>query len=114
MTSQRETSSQQRPIIFGEVLYDTFPDDAAVLGGAPFNVAWHLQGFGLQPLFISRVGTDELGAQVIADMQAWGMDLRGVQRDSISSPTRPMIISMPTRRRRLCKAPMARCSIMVV
>ncbi len=92
MTSQRETSSQQRPIIFGEVLYDTFPDDAAVLGGAPFNVAWHLQGFGLQPLFISRVGTDELGAQVIADMQAWGMDLRGVQRDE-QHPTGRVVVS---------------------
>ena len=36
-----------RAIIFGEVLFDTFPDGTAVLGGAPFNVAWHLQGFGL-------------------------------------------------------------------
>ncbi len=27
--------------IFGEVLFDHFPDDSCVLGGASFNVAWH-------------------------------------------------------------------------
>ena len=70
-----------RPVIFGEVLYDCFADGPEVLGGAPFNVAWHLQGFGLQPLFISRVGRDEHGDEVLAQMQAWGMDTRGVQRD---------------------------------
>jgi hypothetical protein len=53
-----------RPVIFGEVLYDCFPDGEAVLGGAPFNVAWHLQGLGLSPLFISRVGDDPLGHRV--------------------------------------------------
>jgi fructokinase len=32
-----------------------------VLGGAAFNVAWHLKGFGLEPLLISAVGDDLLG-----------------------------------------------------
>ena len=32
-------------LVFGEVLFDDFGDNV-VLGGAPFNVAWHLQGFG--------------------------------------------------------------------
>ncbi|MDA1342582.1 MAG: carbohydrate kinase, partial [Proteobacteria bacterium] len=35
--------------VFGEVLFDHFPDGTKVLGGAPFNVAWHLQVFGQQP-----------------------------------------------------------------
>jgi len=35
-----------RPVLFGEVLFDHFPDGSEVLGGAPFNVAWHLQGLG--------------------------------------------------------------------
>ncbi|MBI2572055.1 MAG: carbohydrate kinase [Candidatus Schekmanbacteria bacterium] len=69
------------PLVFGEALYDSFPDGSAVLGGAPFNVAWHLQGFGLAPLFITRVGRDELGERMIAAMRAWGMDTRGVQTD---------------------------------
>lgn len=70
-----------RPVIFGEVLFDCFAGGPEVLGGAPFNVAWHLQGFGLQPLMISRVGEDAHGDEVLGQMQAWGMDTRGVQRD---------------------------------
>ncbi len=70
-----------RPIIYGEVLFDCFPDGKTVLGGAPFNVAWNLQAFGLQPLFISRVGNDAAGEQIRAAMQDWGMDLAGLQTD---------------------------------
>jgi fructokinase len=75
-----------RPLVFGEVLFDRFKDDGAdVLGGAPFNVAWHLQGFGLNPLFISRIGRDSLGERVLEAMDAWGMDTAALQKD----PTHP-------------------------
>ena len=77
---QTSVFNQTRPLIFGEVLFDEFPDGSRVLGGAPFNVAWHLQAFGLQPLFISALGEDEAGQQIIAAMRAWGMDLSGVQQ----------------------------------
>jgi fructokinase len=70
-----------RPIIYGEVLFDCFPDDRRVLGGAPFNVAWNLQAFGMNPLFISRVGDDAMGAEIRAAMRNWGMDLAGLQTD---------------------------------
>lgn len=50
-----------------------------MLGGAPFNVAWHLNGFGLDPLFISSVGDDARGNQIIHTMQQWNMDTSGVQ-----------------------------------
>lgn len=73
---------QQRPIMFGEVLFDLFPDGSAVLGGAPFNVAWHLQAFGLSPLLISRVGSDALGRLISSAMIDWGMDRSGLQLDS--------------------------------
>jgi fructokinase len=72
---------QARPLIFGEVLFDVFPDGSRILGGAPFNVAWHLQGLGLDPLFISRVGDDAAGERVRTAMRDWGMDASGVQRD---------------------------------
>jgi fructokinase len=72
--------SDGRPVIFGEVLYDSFPD-GDVLGGAPFNVAWHLQGFGMQPLFISRIGRDARGEHILHTMERWGMDRAGVQVD---------------------------------
>ena len=69
------------PLIFGEVLFDVFPDGSRVLGGAPFNVAWHCQAFGLNPLFISRVGNDVLGKEIIHAMEEWGMTTRGLQFD---------------------------------
>lgn len=72
---------QPRPLIFGEVLFDRFPDGSVVLGGAPFNVAWHLQACGADPLLISRVGNDALGQRIRATMEAWGMDTSGLQQD---------------------------------
>lgn len=68
-------------VVFGEVLFDCFPDGSRVLGGAPFNVAWHCQAFGLQPLFISRVGDDALGHEVKSAMLDWGMNTSGLQLD---------------------------------
>lgn len=79
------TGRSGRPLIFGEVLFDCFPDQQAVLGGAPFNVAWHLQGFGAEPLLISRIGRDARGEQVRTTMLEWGMDIQALQVDD----TRP-------------------------
>ncbi len=73
-----------RPLVIGEVLFDQFPDGSVVLGGAPFNVAWHLHGMGLNPLFISAVGDDAAGQQIRDTMAARGMDTTGLQ----ISPTR--------------------------
>ena len=80
MVSPHDISVASRPVVFGEVLFDTFPDGTSVLGGAPFNVAWHLQGLGLKPLFVSRVGADDRGEQVRQAMLEWGMDVGGLQR----------------------------------
>lgn len=74
-------TQQKIPVIFGEVLFDCFSDDQCILGGAPFNVAWHLQAFQHQPCFITRVGEDELGAEIVNSMEQWGMDTKQVQRD---------------------------------
>ncbi|MBC8209260.1 MAG: carbohydrate kinase [Desulfobulbaceae bacterium] len=81
-----ESAKTSRPVIFGEVLFDCFSDGSEVLGGAPFNVAWHLQAFGLAPLLVSRVGQDAYGARVRQAMADWGMDLSGLQEDQ-QTPT---------------------------
>jgi fructokinase len=83
----------RRPVVFGEVLFDHFPDGSAVLGGAPFNVAWHLQAFGAEPLFVSRVGDDPLGRRIRHAMQGWGMDCSGLQLDS-AHPTGTVEVSL--------------------
>jgi fructokinase len=68
--------------IFGEVLFDCFPTGEQMLGGAPFNVAWHLQAFGRSPLFVSRIGRDGEGDAIAQSMKRWGMDTAYLQRDA--------------------------------
>ena len=70
------------PVIFGEVLFDCFPDGRQVLGGAPFNVAWNLQAFGCHPLLVSRIGDDHLGQQILEKMASWGMSTVYLQVDT--------------------------------
>ncbi len=72
-------------LVFGEVLFDEFPDGSRVLGGAPFNVAWHLQAFGEAPRLVSRIGADTQGDEVRATMADWGMSCDYLQTD----PARP-------------------------
>lgn len=74
--------------IFGEVLFDHFPDGKCVLGGAPFNVAWHLQAFGQTPRLISRVGNDAEGRSIKEAMTNWGMRTDTLQIDSTLSTGR--------------------------
>lgn len=78
MTTNEQTNLVARPLIFGEVLFDCFPD-SQVLGGAPFNVAWNLQGLGVQPRVITAVGDDELGHQVLSRASSWNIDPTGIQ-----------------------------------
>ncbi|WP_044256685.1 PfkB family carbohydrate kinase [Rhodopirellula sp. SWK7] len=74
-------SDSPAAIIVGEVLWDCFSEQDGgrrILGGAPLNVAWNLAGFGVDPLFISAVGDDELGHEIIARMKSFGMETGGV------------------------------------
>lgn len=68
-------------LIFGEVLFDDFGEQNKVLGGASFNVAWHLKGLDFNLLFVSKVGIDKEGNTVLEHMQNWGMNILGVQKD---------------------------------
>jgi len=54
-------------VIWGEVLWDRFPDGDQ-LGGAPANVAWHLAQAGGWAQLVTRVGNDELGRRAIEQM----------------------------------------------
>jgi fructokinase len=68
-----------RPVIFGEVLLDHFPDGQSVLGGAPFNLSWNLRHLGLDPLFVGGVGRDRWGLEVAEQMRTAGLDRSGLQ-----------------------------------
>lgn len=91
----RLTTSSTKPktvVLFGEVLADIFGKQK-ILGGAPFNVARHLQAFGLHPVLITRTGNDALRRELLAAMADAGMDDRGIQLD-VAHPTGQVKVHM--------------------
>ncbi len=59
-------------LCFGEVLWDCLPH-GIFLGGAPFNVAYHLKQLGHEPLMLSALGNDWLGEQTLKRIRARGL-----------------------------------------
>ncbi len=66
----------------GEILFDIFPSYRRP-GGAPFNVAFHLRSLGFDAAFASRVGTDDLGSEMLAYLRSVGFPADLVQRDDV-------------------------------
>ncbi|WP_246008816.1 carbohydrate kinase family protein [Hymenobacter metallilatus] len=64
---------------FGEMLWDVLPTGKQP-GGAPLNVAVHLHNFGLEAHIISRVGHDDLGAELLAFVESKHISTRYVQQ----------------------------------
>ena len=52
----------------GEVLWDILPEGKK-LGGAPANFAYHASQFGFRSIAVSAVGDDELGRDIISQLQ---------------------------------------------
>jgi len=67
-------------IVMGEVLYDIFPNRKC-MGGAPFNFAIHLHRFGVPVHFVSRIGDDPLGSEILGFMEKEGFPVEGIQVD---------------------------------
>jgi fructokinase len=65
-------------ICFGETLWDMLPS-GKMPGGAPMNVAIHLRYHGYSPVVISRVGTDDLGKELLAFLQEKGLTTQYIQ-----------------------------------
>lgn len=83
----------------GESLFDLLPG-GPVLGGAPINVAVHVQQlFDLLPVaggraaVATRVGRDELGDRFRTELAGRGLDISAVQRDD-SWPTGTAVIDL--------------------
>nr|MBI1230762.1 carbohydrate kinase [Cytophagales bacterium] len=67
-------------ICFGEMLWDVFPK-GKIAGGAPMNVALHLQHLGLDVSMISKVGTDKLGKKLLKFVGGYGLRKELIQED---------------------------------
>lgn len=63
---------------FGEILWDVLPTSKQP-GGAPMNVAADLRNFGLNAQLISRVGSDELGLELLDFLAKKGIPTELVQ-----------------------------------
>jgi len=66
---------------FGEVLWDILPTQR-VPGGAPMNVAIHLQNLGVPSVMISKVGSDSLGEELKAFLDSRKCTTEWIQVDS--------------------------------
>jgi fructokinase len=70
------------PIVgIGELLWDVFPDGRKVAGGAPFNFAFHCRQLGHDAVIVSRVGDDELGRELRAEVRRLGLSDEFIQTD---------------------------------
>ncbi len=85
-------ATSPRVCVFGEALVDELPA-GPVPGGAPLNVACHAAGFGLAPLLVSRVGSDDAGAALLSVLVARGVAAEGVEIDP-SRPTGRAVVSL--------------------
>jgi len=75
---------------FGAVLWDDISDGhsqkgAQNIGGAVFNVMFHLKQLGHRASMLTAVGNDPLGDRTIRTMKALGMDVKLVKR--VPEPT---------------------------
>ena len=75
-------SSSSPPVLcVGELLWDSLPP-GLFLGGAPYNVAYHLNRLGQPAALASRVGDDRLGREALRRLQAAGLDPALIQHDA--------------------------------
>lgn len=79
-------------LCFGEVLWDILPEGMKP-GGAPLNVAYHLSRTGVNSSLISRVGKDDLGRQLLAQMKSWNLSASLFQEDE-RYPTGTVVAEM--------------------
>ena len=60
----KTSSSPHKVVCFGEVLWDILLT-GPLPGGAPMNVAYHLNKLGVNPVLITKVGDDDYGRDLL-------------------------------------------------
>jgi len=74
-------SNEPSVVCFGEVLWDVLPDET-LPGGAPMNVAYHLNKLGIDTHLISRVGNDDQGRKLLSQLASWQLSTKYCQVDN--------------------------------
>ena len=78
-------------LCIGELLWDMIPTGKMV-GGAPFNVAYHLKKFGTQSIIATRVGQDTDGQELIDFVKNQNIDTSFIQLDDTYPTSRVDVI----------------------
>ncbi|MEJ6979633.1 carbohydrate kinase [Pedobacter sp. P351] len=73
--------NKQKVVCFGEILWDNLPGGKKP-GGAPMNVAYHLNQLGIESTLISRVGYDADGFELLKVLEERSISLEYCQLDS--------------------------------
>lgn len=79
-------------LCIGEVLWDRLPSGAKP-GGAPMNVALHLNAIGQNVAIASRIGNDEPGKELVSFLEESGLSTEYVQVDE-HLPTSEVLVHL--------------------
>jgi len=67
-------------LVVGEILFDVFEKEKQ-LGGAPFNFAYHLKNFGFPVRYISSIGNDTHGKEILNILEHHHFNIDDIQID---------------------------------
>ena len=81
---------KQSVISIGEALFDVLPEGKK-LGGAPANFAYHVSQFGIESCAVSAKGDDELGKELIAELDVHHLNY---QIETVDYPTGTVQVSL--------------------
>lgn len=88
-----DTKTTYTPAIcYGEILWDVLPDGPQP-GGAPLNVAYHLNKLGVDACIASRIGNDNNGFKLEELLDNWHIKKHLLQKD-MAYPTSEVIAKM--------------------
>ena len=73
---------KNRITAIGEILYDIYPDKKC-LGGAPFNFIYHIWKITGEANFISSVGDDENGKEILGYLNSAGFNTKYISIDKV-------------------------------
>lgn len=71
---------KRKVVCYGEILWDNLPSGKKP-GGAPMNVAYHLNQLGIESYLISKVGSDRNGEELLAFLETKGLSRKYCQID---------------------------------
>lgn len=84
--------SSHNYLVVGEILWDVF-DGHKRLGGAPFNVAFHVHQLGRTIRFVSGVGADDDGREIIEVFRRFRLPLLDIRIDP-GHPTGKVLVQL--------------------